>query len=151
MNYAPRAIPSSASQADVKTRARFIMRTYGHLLAAILAFASLEVFFFTSGLARPIAGLLLTSGMGWLLVLGGFVVLGALFSGIAVAIAESSDTNVRDVSDLPILGDAPVLAAIPMINNARDRRMRRLRVMSWTAAYCVAVSFVTIVVIHAVN
>jgi len=84
-----------------------------------------------------------------LILLG--VVLGALFSGIAVAIAESSDTNVRDVSDLPILGDAPVLAAIPMINNARDRRMRRLRVMSWTAAYCVAVSFVTIVVIHAVN
>ena len=70
MNYAPRALSSSAAQADVKTRARFIMRTYGHLLAAILAFASLEVFFFTSGLARPIAGLLLTSGMGWLLVLG---------------------------------------------------------------------------------
>jgi polysaccharide biosynthesis transport protein len=84
-----------------------------------------------------------------LILLG--VVLGALFSGIAVAVAESSDTNVRDVSDLPVLGDALVLAAIPLIDNSRDRRMRRLRVVSWTAAYCVAVSFVTIVVIQAVN
>jgi len=83
MNYAPRALSSSVAQADVKSRARFIMRTYGHLLVAILAFAALEVFFFTSGLARPIAGLLMTSGFGWLLVLGGFVVLGALFRNLA--------------------------------------------------------------------
>jgi len=84
-----------------------------------------------------------------LILLG--VVLGALFSGIAVAIAESSDTNVRDVGDLPVFGDVLVLAAIPRINNSRDRRMRRLRVVSWTAAYGVALSFVTFVVIHAVN
>lgn len=84
-----------------------------------------------------------------LILLG--VVLGALFSGIAVAVAESSDTNVRDVSDLPVLGDALVLAAIPRIANSRDRRIRRLRVVSWTAIYGVAVSFVALVVIHAVN
>jgi polysaccharide chain length determinant protein (PEP-CTERM system associated) len=84
-----------------------------------------------------------------LILLG--VVLGGLFSGIAVAMAEASDTNVRDTGDLPVLGNAPVLATIPMIDNSRDRRMRRLRLVSWTAAYCVAVSFVGIVVIHAVS
>jgi uncharacterized protein len=61
------------------------MRTYGHLLAAILAFAACEVFLFTSGLARPIASVLLGSGMGWLLVLGGFVALGVLFRNLAQA------------------------------------------------------------------
>lgn len=82
MNYAHQARTASASLA-VQARARFIMRTYGHLLGAILAFAALEVFLFTSGLARPIAGLLGAGGMGWLLVLGGFVVLGALFRSLA--------------------------------------------------------------------
>jgi succinoglycan biosynthesis transport protein ExoP len=84
-----------------------------------------------------------------LILLG--LVLGALFSGIAVAVAESSDTNVRDVGDLPLLGDAQVLAAIPRISNGRDRRMRRLGVVSWTAAYSIAIAFVSIVVIHAVS
>jgi polysaccharide biosynthesis transport protein len=84
-----------------------------------------------------------------LILLG--VVLGALFSGIAVAVAESSDTNVRNVDDLPVVRDALVLAAIPRISNSRDRRMRRWRVVSWTAAYGLAIGFVGIVVIHAVS
>ncbi|HWM65660.1 MAG TPA: Wzz/FepE/Etk N-terminal domain-containing protein [Steroidobacteraceae bacterium] len=84
-----------------------------------------------------------------LILLG--VVLGGLFSGIAVAIAESSDTNVRDVGDLPVLGDALVLAAIPRISNSRDRRLRRLKIVSLAAAYSLAVVFVGAVVISAVN
>ena len=84
-----------------------------------------------------------------LILLG--VVLGALFSGIAVAVAEASDTNVRDVRDLPVLGDALVLAAIPRINNSRDRRVRRLKVVTWAAAYSLAIFFVGAVVISAVN
>lgn len=84
-----------------------------------------------------------------LILLG--VVLGGLFAGIAVAVAEASDTNVRDTGDLPVLGDAPVLAAIPLINNSRDRRKHRMKLVSWTAAYAVAISFVGIVVIHAVS
>jgi FtsH-binding integral membrane protein len=84
MNYAQRIQPaSSRSNLAVQARARFIMRTYGHLLAAILAFAAFEVFLFTSGLAFPIARALMGSGMSWLLVLGGFVVLGALFRNLA--------------------------------------------------------------------
>ncbi|MBS0419153.1 MAG: hypothetical protein JSR66_15695 [Proteobacteria bacterium] len=84
-----------------------------------------------------------------LILLG--VVLGSLFAGIAVAMAEASDSNVRDTGDLPLLGNAPVLATIPLINTSRDRRVRRLRLVSWAAAYCVAICFVGIVVIHAVS
>ncbi len=84
MNYAHQAqAASSAANLSVKARARFIMRTYGHLLAAIVAFAAFEMFLFTSGLALPIARAMTGSGMGWLLVLGGFVVLGALFRSLA--------------------------------------------------------------------
>jgi len=84
MNYAERArVSSSAASLAVKARAQFILRTYGHLLGAILAFAAFEVFLFTSGLALPIARAIGGLGMGWLLVLGGFVVLGALFRSVA--------------------------------------------------------------------
>lgn len=54
------------------TRAAFITRTYLHLFGAILLFAGIEVFLFTSGLAFPIANAML--GVSWLVVLGGFVI-----------------------------------------------------------------------------
>jgi succinoglycan biosynthesis transport protein ExoP len=82
-----------------------------------------------------------------LILLG--VVLGGLFAGVAVAIAESSDSNIRDARDLPSLG--PVLAAIPAISNSRDRRARRLKFVSWAAAYAVALFVVGATVISAVQ
>lgn len=84
MNYAYRTETASRTASlAVQARARFIMRTYAHLFAAIVAFAGCEVFLFTTGLARPIAGALMGSGMGWLLVLGGFILLGGLFRSLA--------------------------------------------------------------------
>lgn len=62
-------------------RAQFVTRTYTHLLAAILGFTAVEVVLFKSGLALPIAQAML--GVSWLLVLGGFMVSGWLFSGMA--------------------------------------------------------------------
>ena len=53
-------------------RATFITRTYNHLLAAIVGFVLVEVFFFTSGLAEVMARTML--GVNWLLILGGFVI-----------------------------------------------------------------------------
>lgn len=58
----------------VEARARFITRTYAHLFGAILAFAGIEVFLFQSGLALTIAQALM--GTSWLLVLGGFMLVG---------------------------------------------------------------------------
>jgi polysaccharide biosynthesis transport protein len=84
-----------------------------------------------------------------LILLG--VVLGGLFSGIAVVIAEASDSKVRDVSDLPVFGDAVVLAAIPLISNTRDRRRRRFVIASWAAGYVAAICVVGTVVVSALK
>jgi polysaccharide biosynthesis transport protein len=84
-----------------------------------------------------------------LILLG--VVLGGLFAAIAVAVAESSDANVRYAGDLPVLPGIPVLAVIPQIDNSHDRRVRRLKVVSWAAAYTIALFVVGTVILSAVN
>lgn len=70
-----------AARSAVDVRARFITRTYNHLFLAIVAFAAIEFGLFATGLAMPIAKALL--GTSWLLVLGGFVVVGWLASRVA--------------------------------------------------------------------
>jgi FtsH-binding integral membrane protein len=75
---------------DSTRRAQFIARTYQHLLVAIIGFTAVEMVFFQTGLARPMAQAML--GVGWLFVLGGFMLAGWLFSGIA-ARAESRSTQ----------------------------------------------------------
>jgi len=69
------------AEADVDTRARFITRTYGHLLGAIAAFAALEIALFKTGMAEPIVRSMLS--VSWLLVLGGFMVVGWIASSVA--------------------------------------------------------------------
>jgi FtsH-binding integral membrane protein len=63
------------------SRARFVARTYTHLLGAIAAFTVLEVLLFQSGIAASIAETLL--GTSWLFVLGGFLVVSWIASRIA--------------------------------------------------------------------
>jgi uncharacterized protein len=63
------------------SRARFVARTYTHLLGAIAGFTVLEVVFFQSGVAASIAEALL--GTNWLFVLGGFLVVSWIASRIA--------------------------------------------------------------------
>ncbi len=84
-----------------------------------------------------------------LILLG--IVLGGLFSAIAVAIAEASDSRIRDVRDLPLFGEVQMLAAIPTIMTKRDRRRRRLAFASWAAAYTVAILVVGTTVVHALR
>jgi FtsH-binding integral membrane protein len=69
------------SAIGVEPRADFIFRTYQHLFGAIIGFTLLEVFFFKSGIAQDIAGVLLS--VNWLLVLGGFIVVSWLASRFA--------------------------------------------------------------------
>jgi hypothetical protein len=66
---------------DTARRAQFITRTYTHLLAAIVGFTAIEVVIFQTGLALPIAQAMMS--VGWLLVLGAFMLAGWLFSGMA--------------------------------------------------------------------
>ncbi len=75
------AHPVAVGALDVDTRARFIVRTYVHLFFAILGFVGIETALFASGLAEPIAQAMM--GTSWLLVLGGFMIVGWLASRAA--------------------------------------------------------------------
>ncbi|MEM8557114.1 MAG: Bax inhibitor-1 family protein [Bacteroidota bacterium] len=74
--------PVAALEADA--RASFVMRTYMHLFGAILLFVAIEAFFFTSGLAVPMAEAMLS--VSWLFVLGGFVLVSWLASRVATTV-----------------------------------------------------------------
>lgn len=69
------------SDVDTQTRADFIIKTYLHLFGAILLFTGIEIFIFKSGLDKTITEAL--SGVSWLVVLGGFVVVSWLASRTA--------------------------------------------------------------------
>lgn len=77
----------TVSQADPSERAIFIRRTYAHLAGAILAFIGLEMYMVNS----PIAEMLLrvmSMRFGWLMILGGFMILGRLATGLATSAAS---------------------------------------------------------------
>ncbi|MEM1204544.1 MAG: Bax inhibitor-1 family protein [Acidobacteriota bacterium] len=77
----PLSGPVPVSATDVETRATFIVKSYQHLLGAVLGFAALEVVIFRSGLAEPIASAMLS--VSWLAVLGAFIVVSWLASRVA--------------------------------------------------------------------
>jgi FtsH-binding integral membrane protein len=69
------------SELSAETRSNFIWRTYGHVAAAILLFAGIETYLFSTGLAIPMAQSML--GVNWLLILGAFMVVGWLATHVA--------------------------------------------------------------------
>ena len=80
--YGVAPVPVSALGTD--QRVVFIRRTYGHLLAAIAGFVGIEAVCFSLGIAQSISEKLLGAGnMGWLLVLGGFAIVGMMASRAA--------------------------------------------------------------------
>jgi len=81
--------PIPVAQASEEARSRFIVRTYNHLFGAITLFTLIEIGLFKSGIADQIAPVL--SGY-WLLVLGGFMLVGWL-STSAAATAKSLGTQ----------------------------------------------------------
>ncbi|MEM8963987.1 MAG: Bax inhibitor-1 family protein [Acidobacteriota bacterium] len=73
--------PRAAAELDADARGAFVVKTYAHLFAAILAFVGLEIFLFGSGMAEPIARAMLS--VSWLIPLGAFMVVSWLASRIA--------------------------------------------------------------------
>ena len=61
------------SELSVDDRSTFIWKCYAHVVGAILAFAAVSVYLFTSGISAAIAGPMLNN---WFLVLGGFILAG---------------------------------------------------------------------------
>jgi len=76
-------IAGNVAEAPLSERQLFIRKTYTHLLLAALAFVGLSWFFYTVGVGERILGLIGESQYGWLMVLGGFMVVGWLASGLA--------------------------------------------------------------------
>ena len=77
----------TVASAEPSERAMFIRRTYAHLAAAILLFVGLTAYMVNS----PIADMMLNvmaSRFGWLLILGGFMIVGRLATGLATSDAS---------------------------------------------------------------
>ncbi|HEY4416217.1 MAG TPA: Bax inhibitor-1 family protein [Verrucomicrobiae bacterium] len=105
-NYLP---GSPVMQADEQSRARFIIRTYGHLLGAIAVFTAIEIFLFKSGLADRITDALM--GTSWLLVLGGFIVV----AWVARAAAYRANSQIAQYAALAGYVLAEAIIFVPML------------------------------------
>ena len=73
----------TVAQERPSKRAQFIRKTYMHLAAAVGVFVILEFLLFQIGIAGTFTNWTFGSEFRWLLVLGGFIVLGWLSRGIA--------------------------------------------------------------------
>ncbi|MGF1451071.1 MAG: Bax inhibitor-1 family protein [Opitutales bacterium] len=72
------------AEAPTDVRATFIRRTYAHLAGAVLTFVLIEAALFSTGIAYTIADAIFSWGnIGWLGVLGAFVIGGWLASSMA--------------------------------------------------------------------
>lgn len=91
MNYegfAPREY-TLADSASVDERASFILKTYLHLLGAIVAFIALEAVLLKSPIAEPMMRMM-GSGYSWLLVLGVFMFVSHIATKWAVSATSVS-------------------------------------------------------------
>jgi FtsH-binding integral membrane protein len=93
----------------VDARAGFLVKTYLHLYAAIVAFTLIEAFLFATGLARVIAVAML--GTSWLLVLGGFVIV----SWIASHVAHRTESLFAQYMALSLYVVAEAIVFVPML------------------------------------
>jgi FtsH-binding integral membrane protein len=94
---------------QAETRAKFIVKTYTHLFGAIVLFTLIEIFFFTSGIAYPIARTFLSTN--WLVVLGGFVIV----SWIASRTAHRAESTATQYIGLLLFVLAEALIFVPLL------------------------------------
>ncbi|MEK7780041.1 MAG: Bax inhibitor-1 family protein [Verrucomicrobiota bacterium] len=109
MNQQTYPAPIPVIDLDVDSRSRFITRTYSHLLGALAAFTLIEIFFFKSGLAEPMAKAML--GTSWLLVLGGFMVV----SWLARSAAHSAQSKATQYAALAAYVGGQAILFVPLL------------------------------------
>jgi FtsH-binding integral membrane protein len=76
----------SAAISAPAERAAFIRRTYAHLAAAVLAFVGIEYLLVGSPLASSMVRFIAGNRFGWLMILGGFILVGWLARSLATSI-----------------------------------------------------------------
>lgn len=111
MNAVLQEHPCLVIEAAPEARALFIRRTYTHLAMAILAFIGLELVIFQSGLAQAIAQTLLAGRYGWLVVLGGFMIV----SWVAEKWAHSTTSQAVQYIGLSIYVVAEAIIFVPLL------------------------------------
>jgi len=105
----PYAQQLTVAQAQPSERAVFIRRTYAHLAGAILAFIGLEAYMVNSPIAEMLLNVM-SMRFGWLMILGGFMILGRLASGLASS-AASSTTQYAGLT-LYVIAESVIFAPI---------------------------------------
>lgn len=78
----------SVAEAPAETRADFIRKTYAHVAGALAAFALLEALMLKMGLGETALRLIGSMPYAWLVVLGGFMIVGWLASRLATSNAS---------------------------------------------------------------
>lgn len=76
-------IAGNVAEAPLTERQIFIRKTYTHLLLAAIAFVGLSWVFYNAGIGERILGMIGESQYGWLMILGAFMVVAWLASGLA--------------------------------------------------------------------
>lgn len=98
------------AQARPSERAEFIKKTYTHLAGAVGAFIVVEFLFFQLGIAQLLTNFVLGSRFGYMALLGGFMLLGYLASGLA---AKAGDINTQYMGlGLYVIGEAIMFAPL---------------------------------------
>ncbi len=107
-----------AAQAAANERADFIAKTYAHLAGAIAAFAALEVVLLNLPGIENLVGLMVGSQVGWLVVLGAFIVV----SWIADSWARSAVSPQQQYMGLGlyVLAEAVIFVPVLYIANRMD-------------------------------
>lgn len=104
-----------AARLGVEARGQFIVRTYQHLLGAIAAFTAIEIMLFKSGVAERMYQAMISTS--WLLILGGFMVVGWIASRAAHT-AQSLGAQYMALSAFVV---AEAIIFVPLLYTAQDR------------------------------
>lgn len=109
--------PNAVIGLSAEARSQFILRTYLHLLGAIILFVAAELVYFSTGIADAVFSFVTTSGSSWMLMLGGFMLVGWL----ATRTAQSSVS--KPMQYLALIGYvlAEALLFIPLLAVAQYR------------------------------
>ncbi|HLA64935.1 MAG TPA: Bax inhibitor-1 family protein [Rhodothermales bacterium] len=130
-----RSLSASAQGTLSASRQQFLVRTYSHLIGAILLFMAIEVGLFMSGLAYPMAVSMLS--VNWLLVLGGFVVAGWL----ARSAASRATSMPAQYAALALYVVAEAIIFVPLLVLANQFAIQRGSNIISSAAWVTLLGF----------
>jgi hypothetical protein len=131
--------PFAATPASIDEQT-FLRQTYFHLLGAVAAFVALQVFLFQSGIALAIAP---TMTSNWLIVLGGFMILGFVTSYFArkqstieMQYVEMAVTILlQSIIFVPLMVYAVIFSDISVLSSAITATLIIFTVLTASVAY----------------